>query len=453
MRRLFVSPLRLILVAFVMITMWAGCEEYRSNGSKEVKEESTQMDSAGSSGKAGSSVKDTVKLRMSFFAGTQEAVDETNQMANLFMAKHPDIKIDTEFTNYESYFKRLSVQAASNNLPDIMRQDYAFIAQFARRGLLLDLTPYIESDIIKLKDVASSNLEGGIVDGAMTGINIGNNAVALIYDPELFREAGVAEPTETWTWGDYEHAVVQIYEKTGIFGDTHQGLNFYIFLRQHGKSMYNEDGTGLGYEDDTLFIDFFNLQMRLQKAGALSPIEEEVEAKRTEETVFAKNKTAMVSYWSNNLDFLERVKDKSLRLAMLPGSGEGGGMFMKPSQFLSVSKSSKYPKEAALFIDFWVNDIDANKMLKDSFGSPYSEQVIKALEPQMTDAQKKVSAYLKMVQRNASPIDPPEPNRAADVMKALLNITLDIYMERIDVADAAEKFRKTANSILAKNKS
>ncbi len=34
---------------------------------------------------------------------------------------------------------------------------------------------------------------------------------------------------------------------------------------------------------------------------------------------------------------------------------------MKPSQYFSITATSKYPREAASFIDFFTNNIEANK--------------------------------------------------------------------------------------------
>ena len=34
----------------------------------------------------------------------------------------------------------------------------------------------------------------------------------------MFAEAGVAEPTDIWTWDDYANAANTIHEKLGIYG-------------------------------------------------------------------------------------------------------------------------------------------------------------------------------------------------------------------------------------------
>lgn len=393
-----------------------------------------------------------VTLRMTYWAGSQTTTDKTNKVIELFQEKYPNIKIESEFTGWNGYYEKLNVQAAGNSLPDLVRHDYSYIAQFAGKDLLLDLSERIASGQINLKDVDEAYLSGGMIDGKMYGVNIANNALSVIYDPEAFEKAGVPAPTPNWTWEEYEQHMLQIKNNLGIYGDKHQELAFPLYLRQHGASLYNKEGTALGYTDDQLFIDFYEMQLRLQKQGAISTIAEELEAKGIEDTPFGSGKAAMVIAWSNNLPTYEDVLKKPLTLALPPGSGEGKGMYVKPSQFMTISKSSKHPEEAAKFIDFWINDIEANKVLNGFGGMPVSANIMQAMEPDFDEAQKKMTAYIAEAAKYSSQIDPADPSGAGEVSKLLSNIGQEIFFEKISAQDGAEKFRRQANEILGKNK-
>ena len=74
---------------------------------------------------------------------------------------------------------------------------------------------------------------------------------AIIYDPAVFKKAGVAEPKINWTWDDYDNTVEQVYKATGVksaplFYGSIKTLWEYV-ERCAGKSMYNKDGTTLGF--------------------------------------------------------------------------------------------------------------------------------------------------------------------------------------------------------------
>jgi len=55
---------------------------------------------------------------------------------------------------------------------------------------------------------------------------------------------------------------------------------------------------------------------------------------------------------------------------------------------------------AAAFIDFFVNDEEANKILAGERGVPISSSIRTALEGQLTDAEKEIYTYIDKVGKN-----------------------------------------------------
>ena len=83
----------------------------------------------------------SIQLRMTWW-GSQTRHDLTTKVIKLFEEKHPGITIKPEYSGWDGYFDKLTTQVAGSNAPDIVQMDYAFLTDFARRGALLDLTPY-----------------------------------------------------------------------------------------------------------------------------------------------------------------------------------------------------------------------------------------------------------------------------------------------------------------------
>ncbi|PNV79600.1 MAG: hypothetical protein C0196_05065 [Dictyoglomus turgidum] len=50
---------------------------------------------------------------------------------------------------------------------------------------------FVKNNVINLKDVAPNYIKPGIVNGKLYGINLGVNALGLVYDPEIFKQAGI----------------------------------------------------------------------------------------------------------------------------------------------------------------------------------------------------------------------------------------------------------------------
>ena len=66
--------------------------------------------------------------------------------------------------------------------------------------------------------IAESSLAGGVVDGSMYGINLGNNSEVFTLDVDAFEAAGVELPAVDWTWADFEEIAMALHEELGIYG-------------------------------------------------------------------------------------------------------------------------------------------------------------------------------------------------------------------------------------------
>src|SRR5690606_3132001 len=102
--------------------------------------------------------------------------------------------------------------------------------------------------------------------------------------------------------------------------------------------------------------------------------------------------------------------DRNIVLYQLPRwAGGQPANYIKPSQFWSITSTSAHPEEAAKFIDFFSNSIEANEILLAERGVPISSAVREALIPLLGRAQVEMFEYLERVEADNSPIRPPDP--------------------------------------------
>src|SRR5579859_2423869 len=103
--------------------------------------------------------------------GSQSRHDRTIKVIQMYMAAHPDLNITWEYANFNDYFVKLNTMASSGDLPCVMQQDYAYVAEWATRGLLLPLDDYVKDGTIDTKDIADASLIGGRVNGKLYAVN------------------------------------------------------------------------------------------------------------------------------------------------------------------------------------------------------------------------------------------------------------------------------------------
>lgn len=397
---------------------------------------------------------ETVTLRISWW-GSQGRHDRTLAVIELFEQKYPHIKIEPEFAGWGDYWDRIATQAAGRNLPDIFQQDMQYIDLYASRGMLADLTPYVESGALDTTHISDSELGGGRLKGKLYGLNLGSNAVVGLYDPEVFEKAGVTPPGPEWTWEDYVAIAETIHDRTGIYfaSSLPGGHIFHAFqhvLRQHGLSLYSEDGRSLGYSDDSLLAELLALELDLVNRGILAPPALRDEVSSIEDDLLVRGQAATAWHWSNAIVAMSEAAGRPLGLITPPKAADQvkEGLYIKPSMFFSVAETSPHKDEAILFLDFFTNDIEANKILFAERGVPISAQVRAELEPLLTPAQAQMFDYLNLAAQHSSQIDPPEPPGHAEVLTIMEDIQSMVLHGELTPEQAARQFRTDATRAL-----
>jgi multiple sugar transport system substrate-binding protein len=354
----------------------------------------------------------------------------------------------------------MTTQAAGGNLPDIMQQDYARLEEWVSRDLILPLDDLVKAGTIDLSDVPASNVDGGRIDGTLYAINIGSNSQALILDADAFAEAGIELPPQDWTWQDFEEITLKLHEELGIWGMgvglTGEQLWKSLYLG-HDQWSYSDDGSQLGYTDDQIFVDYLNMLLRLQDAGAMVSREDEL-AQFTgvgpENDPIVTKQSAIASYWSNQLTAIQAAagEDRNFVMIHLPRP-EGGSPsnYLKPGQFLSITTQGKHPEEAAKFISYFTNNIAANEVLLAERGVPISPKVQEALEPLLGKPQQAAFEYLKRVEADSSPVPPPDPPGHADLVANVWwpEVIDPVMFGLITPEEGAAQLREMATQILA----
>ncbi|CAN7697663.1 ABC transporter substrate-binding protein [Paenibacillus sp. LjRoot153] len=399
-----------------------------------------------------SASKDPVKLRMAWWGG-QARHDYTLKVIEMYEKAHPNVKIEAEYAAFDDYWKKLAPQAAANQLPDIIQMDISYLTQYGGRNQLADLTPFTKNKVLNVDDVSPNALSGGQVGGKLVAMNLGVNALTSMMDIEMLKKAGITPPEKNWTWNDMDALATKAKAAGKIMGGFRDDVFFPYYLRTLGQKMYNAEGTALGYTDDKMFIDYFNRIQKWYDAGVLLPLDKAAQKKGTpEDDEMTLGNSISSNGWSNQYIGLANAAKRDLVLQPMPGPDANKGLFLKPSMYWSVSSSSKVQEEAAKFIDFWINDIEANKIIKGERGVPVASKVKEALKPLLSPNEIKVFDYVAWAEKNSSPMDPPNPVGSIEIEKLLKDTGEKILYKKITVQEAAAAFRKDATVILEKNK-
>ena len=382
---------------------------------------------------------EAVTIRFSWW-GSDSRHEQTQEIIDLFEAEYPNISVQPDFTDFGSYFDRLATATAAGDAPDVMSHEERWMTDYARRDQLLDLNE-LPIDLSRVDPLA---LGGGTIDGSLYAVATGVNAFTVVADPQIFADAGVDFPDdESWTWDDFSAAVAAVAASGDVHGLQPEGSNeagFNVYARQRGEALYNPDGT-LGFTAQTL-ADWWQISLDAIEAGNTPEPTELLEIEGPDTSLVATNQGAMAFYWTNQLGALAGTAERDLVLLRQPGEFESDqpGMYFKPAMFYSISSQTEHPEEAALFVDFLLNDSRSIEIMLTDRGLPANLDRRAEILPMLPATETLVSEFMAEIAPDLADPPPPPPNGAGEIPAILTRMWEEVMFGQMTPLEAAEQF-------------
>lgn len=193
-----------------------------------------------------------------------------------FEAANPGIKVIHETFPYDAFNQKVATSVPAGQGPDVVNLYYGWIPVYARSGYLQPL-PESEFPVAQLESEFAPMLQSAKFDGKYWGLPTAVRTLGLVYNKELFANAGIAEPPSTWS------QLVEIARKLTIGegmmmtqsgyapGNQKQHLWREVLVRHFGGTPFSEDGRTVTYNSQA-GIDAFSFYTGLiteEKVGLL----------------------------------------------------------------------------------------------------------------------------------------------------------------------------------------
>ncbi len=457
----------LLLVSAMAAGMLAGCG---SSGSAEA--DTTAADAAETTEAATEAATDTaaadttaadgeaITLRMAWW-GSQDRHDKTIAAIELYEQLHPNITFEYEFYSFDDYFTKLNTLVASDEVWDVFQLGGNFPMYMDK---IYPLDEFIESGVVDVSKISESNLKTTqTTDGVQLGLTNGINTYGIAYDPEMFEEAGVALPTDTWTWEDYQAAADQITEKLGIFGSSTFLTSDFIagcstYIPQSGElgqySFFNVALDGMGFDDPQMLAPYIQMRADMIKNGSYPDAGAAAEVTNIENDFLVTGEAAMTWVAVNQFPTIYNAcqeQGRTLALVHLPRVTSDGnpGATIQSSQMLCVSQDSEQKEAAAAFISWFENDVDCNNILQAERGIPANEDVRAALSENATEGQKIMYEYVDKISQEPMPeeYNVLSPDGQNEVQDNYLNYIQQVASGELTAEEAAQKTYDDAAAI------
>jgi len=285
-----------------------------------------------------------------------------------FETANPNITIVLEPTAWSEYWTKLETAATGGSVADVFHMNGVNIKKYADGGVLLPMDSYIESAGLDLSRFPQAMDDMYNFNGVQYGIPMDYDTVGLWYNKALFDQAGIAYPTDDWTWSDLEAAAAAITALgDGIYGfaagfQDQQGIYNTVFAEGGWFVKSGADGDEFGFNDENkrkgiqCWVDVLS-------AGS-SPSEKSLEENEGY-LQFMAGKVGMIfsgdwmaSYYSSADSSVADVCD----VAKLPLMENGMRASVIHGKANCISASTEHPAEAWAWVQYLAGE-EANKLL------------------------------------------------------------------------------------------
>jgi len=137
----------------------------------------------------------------------------------------------------------------------------------------------------------------------------------------------------------------------------------------------------------------------------------------------------------------------------VPSSGPGtkSGHYYRPALIWSIGSTTKNADKAAAFISFFVNDVEAGKILGVERGVPMSPKVREAILPNLNEVERATVDYVNLLADKVSDYPPPVPVGAVEFDNNVMRKVADqVAFGQISIDEAGKRMIEDGNAVLRK---
>lgn len=354
-----------------------------------------------------------VKLTFSWWGG-DERHEATEAAIQAFMEKYPNIEVTAEYGAWTGWEEKQSLNILGGNAADVMQINWNWIESYSANGKnFANVEDY--ADVLDLTQFPESALEICKADGKLMTVPVAMTGRVFYWNKTTFEEAGCEIPTDTDSLlaagaafkaydNDYYPLALGEYDRI-------------IFMVYYLESIYNKpwvENNELQYTAEEIKegMDFITSLEEAHVIPTIATIAGDMADSLDKNAKWIDGKYAGIFEWDSSASKFEKAVVESTNkpgqefvLGEFVQFGDYKGGFTKVSMGLSVAATSAHPREAAILINFLLNEEEGVEILGTSRGIPCSKAALEIMnEKSLGDALVK-EANTKVIEYSPFPLD------------------------------------------------
>lgn len=166
---------------------------------------------------------ESATIRFAFWGDPAEQ-NAYERVAAAFETAHPGISVEVDYTSGQSdYYRKITTDFAANDPPDVFLINYRQFGQYAARGALAPVAPYLAaSESIAADEYAPVAMDAFKFRGEQVCMPQNVSSLVVYYNADLFAANEVPLPEPGWTWDQFVSAAEALTQDTDGDGQIDQ---------------------------------------------------------------------------------------------------------------------------------------------------------------------------------------------------------------------------------------
>lgn len=266
-----------------------------------------------------------------------------NEMIARYQKENPNVTINAKFVAAgEEMLQKVQSALLSNQEPDLLWGPPTWTGVLESTGKLVELGTIIDDEL--KNDIPKGLLEAGMYKNKIYSLPIEAGTLYLIYNKDMFKEAGIENPPTTWD---------ELYETAKSLSDGKRygvwlpiapnertSWTWECFLWQNGQSILNAEGNNIGFNNEK-GLEALEFYTKIIKDGYAPTA--------TGQDPFIDKQVAMVYATQGAANAYITKNNMNVGVAMLPGKDQLA-TGLGSNHYFMFKKDEKVQKETLKFI-------------------------------------------------------------------------------------------------------
>lgn len=392
-------------LAAVMGASLTGCSGAETSG--EAVSGGTE---AGGDGQTG----EQVEIKFAWWGGDTRH-EATEKAIAAFEEKYPNIKVTAEYGAWTGWEEKQALNIVGGNAADVMQINWNWIDSYSQGGTAFaNLDDY--SDVLDLTQFPEESLEECRMNGKLMAVPVALTGRLFYWNKTTFDEVGCEIPTDLDSLlaagrafeaynPEYYPMVLQEYDR--------MILMVYYLESVYGKAWVENGAVNYTQEEVQDGMDFLKTLEENHVTPTLAVIQGDMADSIDKNAKWIDGKYAGIFEWDSSASKMQTSLEESVNK---PGQefvvgdfikmGDYNGGFTKISMGLAVAGNSEHPKEAAMLINFLLNEPEGIEISSTERGVPCSAAAVALLNEKGLGDELTKEANAKVMEYSKFPLDP-----------------------------------------------